>query len=592
MLEIEKYDIDFHSNNATLFTKDTEWYSEDKSKDTINGFAIGKACLARCESAPQLAPPRPRLNSISENNETDILKVSLHSNGYKPGYLGNKPSIQKLKLSKTFANDRMSNSIVEAEIVSSGSRKSGTVDAEKCFTNGNAPGVSIIDNDCNYHHCPSFTARQTTVVKDETKCTSISPINNRKSITEKKMPVSNLKQNDSIARHTTTISSCSSPVHKRYCTVNIGSSQNETLDSSFNCFSPDSLAINDEETEIKDLRTGVYNSINKFNEFISRRQQLEKLSTYPNDEAVIVHSPADPSNSILSEKGVCNIIVKDSKLGKDTTLKITEHENNLNSNISADSLNYTSNTTVTFHSDFVESPTQLPVPEGKTLSCDLKMSETDLLVNKQIQSYNQTCTKCGRVLNGIGKHKPTYQNSPLCAKNRDSQNNLSFSNGGKIQVTVNECISVVDTEQNPITSEPSSDNTSAARSRVDCDKYCEVCAKMCVSSSVDAPTLVNKNDATYILRSQTNNKSSNTGEQTEAVNLEDKTTVTFSSATQYLDVCHKQTTAKTNVVQGNWLFNTFNPGFLTRTLPSLTLDTFIVANSGFSQKLITEWQTA
>ena len=37
--------------------------------------------------------------------------------------------------------------------------------------------------------------------------------------------------------------------------------------------------------------------------------------------------------------------------------------------------------------------------------------------------------------------------------------------------------------------------------------------------------------------------------------------------------------------------NPFTPEFLTWTLPSLTLDTSIVANGGFSQKSITEWQT-
>ena len=41
----------------------------------------------------------------------------------------------------------------------------------------------------------------------------------------------------------------------------------------------------------------------------------------------------------------------------------------------------------------------------------------------------------------------------------------------------------------------------------------------------------------------------------------------------------------------NQPFNPFTSEFLTWTLPSLNLDTFIVANRGFSQKSITEWQT-
>ena len=39
-------------------------------------------------------------------------------------------------------------------------------------------------------------------------------------------------------------------------------------------------------------------------------------------------------------------------------------------------------------------------------------------------------------------------------------------------------------------------------------------------------------------------------------------------------------------------FNSFTPEFLKWTLPSLNVDTSIVANRGFSQKSITELQTA
>ena len=414
VLEIEKYDIDFHSNKATLFTKDMEWHSGHKPSHVIVDVTRDSTCLRRCGSAPQF--DLPHLSSISEENYDNVMNLNEHKNGYRQACVGSKVT-NTIKKSKTFVSDRLSKNVVHADISSSGMT---VVDIDS-LTNKITPGVAklvhgSINNNCKksqYSAC-----KRTTISKE----TSLSTVNDGKSIIEEEILSRNSAHCDFMKGQTSGVGSCSCAVHKVVCVDEIAeTAQGEMQGIKSSCRNPCSSINSSEETEISDLRTSVYNSINKFNEFLSRRE-TKRISTAINDDTIIVHNSENNCNtSNLDTRCTCHKTENGSQ--PHTEIRLESPQNELKCNIDT-MTNNGSHTNNSVNSEFAESAIQVSTSENRRA---LDTSETDLLLNIHKQTHNEVCTLCGCVIvRSTMKDTPAFQNRTLSANTSGSQSSTNF----------------------------------------------------------------------------------------------------------------------------------------------------------------------
>ena len=435
VLEIEKYDIDFHSNKATLFTKDMEWHSRHKPSHVIVDVTSDSTCLRRCGSAPQF--DLPHLSSISEENYDNVMNLNEHKNGYRQACVGSNVT-KTIKKSKTFVSDRLSKNVVHADISSSGMT---VVDIDS-LTNKITPGVAklvhgSINNNCKKSQYSA--SKQTTIAKE----TSLNTLIDGKSIIEEEMPSRNSAHCDFMNGQTNSIGSCSCTIHKVVCVDEmVETAQDDMQGIKSSCRNPCSSINSSEETEISDLRTSVYNSINKFNEFLSRRE-TKRISTAINDDTIIVHNSENHSNnSDLTTKCTCHKTENGSQ--PHTEFRLESSQNDLKCNIGT-MTNNGLNTCNNGNSEFAESAIQVSTPEDRRA---LDTTETDLLLNIHKQTHNEVCTLCGCVIvRSTIKDTPTFQNSTLSANTSGSQSSTYFGHEANMRVVDRECPSKVQLEK-------------------------------------------------------------------------------------------------------------------------------------------------
>ena len=546
VLEIEKYDIDFHSNKATLFTKDMEWHSRHKPSHVIVDVTRDSTCLRRCGSAPQF--DLPHLSSISEENYDTVMNLNEHKNGYTQACVGSKVT-KTIKKSKTFVSDRLSKNVVHADISSSGMT---VVDIDS-LTNKITPGVAklvhgSINNNCKKSQYSA--SKQTTIAKE----TSLNTLNDCKSIIEEEMPSRNSAHFDFTKGQANSIGSCT--IHKVVCVDEMAeTAQGDMQGIKSSCRNPCSSINSSEETEISDLRTSVYNSINKFNEFLSRRE-TKRISTATNDDTIIVHNSENHSNhSDLTTRCSCHKTENGSQ--SHTEVRLESPQNELKCNIGT-MTNNGLNTCNNVNSEFAESAIQVSTPEDRRA---IDTTETDLLLNVHKQTHNEVCTLCGCVIDySTMKDTPAFQNRTLSVNTSGSQSSayLGHENMGVVD---RECPSKVQVEKShskhtdsdctSSTTENIAANTTdttqlneplclhGAKTVRENSKHCESCDTTRTLSLSPAPK-----DTVLKTRCSITNGFS-------PVTIEDNPVHKHSISTQSPTVCHGETSAMDGNSKGN-----------------------------------------
>ena len=293
-LEIEKYDIDFHSNKEELLTKNTEWCSsQETSIGKINGLLAGKAHILRCESAPQLTFLPLKLNTILEDGEdSERLKFRLFPNGFKAKSLRCK-SKGKIKHSKTFANGTSRSEAVENDLVQDqrnitvgkNSEFGKTVDNDRNGTFSEQQKMAVFDLVSDSSDVSCFeTSKEHSTKSQTTLCTA----NNSKSICDEGMLIENTPQNYYIG--------CSSNLKSSSKVCDTDQTNNDNADANI-CNADSEVSFKEKRGHSGihvDLRTEVYNSINRFNELLLIRQQAQYTNIQgpdlDNETMVSVHN--------------------------------------------------------------------------------------------------------------------------------------------------------------------------------------------------------------------------------------------------------------------------------------------------------------
>ena len=331
-LEIEKYDIDFHSNKEELLTKNTEWRSsQDKSIRQINGIITGQASVIRSESAPQLNFLPSKLHTILEDGVgPERFGFRLFTNGFKPKSFRIK-SKGKIKQSKTFANCTSQGEATENDPTKD--QKQIPVEVNEKFGDSVDKNVNgalidqqklvVFDLVSEGSEISCLETNKDSFAKSKAKTENVenenppSSANNSKSLRDEKMLVESIPQNN--------YTGCSSNPKNSLEVCDTDPPNNDNADAnSYECGS-NIYSLDQEANSDIDLRTEVYHSINKFNEIMLRRQhtvytKFHGPDSLDNETLVSVHA------SDSSEIGETNLspLQTSSSTDNSTSLYIKE----------------------------------------------------------------------------------------------------------------------------------------------------------------------------------------------------------------------------------------------------------------------------
>ena len=312
-LEIEKYDIDFHSNKEELLTKNTEWRSsQDKPIRQINGIITGQASVIRSESAPQLNFLPSKLNTILEDGAGhERFGFRLFTNGLKPKSFRIK-SKGKIKHAKTFANCTSQGEATENDLTKD--QQQIPVEVNEKFGDSVDKNVNgalidqqklvVFDLVSEGSEISCLETSKHSSAKSEAKNENVenknppSTENNSKSIRDEKMLVESIPQNN--------YTGCSSNLKSSLEVCDTYPPNNDNADAnSYECGS-NIYSLDQEANSDIDLRIEVNNSINKFNEIMLRHQRTVNTKFHgpdstDNETLVSVHA------SDSSEIGEANL---------------------------------------------------------------------------------------------------------------------------------------------------------------------------------------------------------------------------------------------------------------------------------------------
>ena len=433
-LEIEKYDIDFHSSKVPVCAQDKEWCSQDKSYGNLDGYTDRRMRFSRCESAPQLAYLPGYLNTIAENGGAEG-GSQISSKGKKHGnsYYGSRHL--QLRHSETFANHSTVNNHMKMELDTSIRLAD---DRETCHTNANVnvcissrqTEVSSFDLESNNEHgCISSdkqtsSSKQTPFEKDDIESTLINAPNS-KSINHRKNLIGKTTHTNCKRCNSKREISCCSHINNEMSSEKAGATETQISDTKSDSVVSCSSPCSNKRAPISDLRAEIYNSINKFDEIIFRRQESKKNITLENIDSgssnrtlVSIHPTPCPQNSVLLVKGV-----GEEDLDTENQLNVKEVQNHVSPNTSCDSVSVTR---------VNAPPTQQPSGPDRTCISNAEHNSVSVDVdNNQILSSCQACTKTGcagiTIINGTKAWQTNF-----CAKNKGAINTVN----GEGRITV------------------------------------------------------------------------------------------------------------------------------------------------------------
>ena len=301
-LEIEKYDIDFHSNKEELLAKNTEWqYSQENSSKQTNGIIPGHLRVLRSESAPQLTFLPSKLNTILEDDiEPERYGFRRFTNGFKPKSFRNR-SKGKIKHSKTIATCTSRGESGENGLVNDQSQHVEDIESVGNAVKHNVAGASTDQETLATFDLVSESSEtnglgrsKDSAVQLQAKIENEGDENNLKSTSNENTLVENISRDDNTA--------CDSKHNSSFKAHDEASTKNKSTNSNVCDIELNRNSRGHTVSSHTDLRTDVHHSINKFHEILLRRQHGIDHKTHSTDSAdneILVTVHATQSSQVM-----------------------------------------------------------------------------------------------------------------------------------------------------------------------------------------------------------------------------------------------------------------------------------------------------
>ena len=300
-LEIEKYDIDFHSNKEELLAKNTEWQcSQENSSKQTNGIIPGHLRVLRSESAPQLTFLPSKLNTILEDDiEPERYGFRRFTNGFKPKSFRNR-SKGKIKHSKTIATCTSRGESGENDLVNDQSQHVEDIESVGNAVKHNVAGAStdqetlaIFDLVSESSETNGLGRSKDSAVQSQAKIENEGDENNSKSTSNENTLVEAISQDNN--------TTCDVRHNSSFKARDEASTKNKSTNSNVCDIELNRNSTGHTVTSHIDLRTEVHHSINKFHEILLRRQHGIDTETHrdPADNETLVTVHATQSSQVM-----------------------------------------------------------------------------------------------------------------------------------------------------------------------------------------------------------------------------------------------------------------------------------------------------